>query len=77
MPDSGRKDLIPMKRPLAYITAPWSENEFENTENAAKYCMNKTGLNIFKIIYRCDRYDFVDFLATPLSKDWVYSEKKS
>ena len=23
---------------LAYITAPWSENEFENTENAAKYC---------------------------------------
>ena len=37
MPDSGRKDLIPMKRPLAYITAPWSENEFENTENAAKY----------------------------------------
>mgnify|MGYP000491293324 CR=1 FL=1 len=21
-----------MKRPLAYITAPWSENEFENTE---------------------------------------------
>lgn len=36
MPDSGRKDLIPMKRPLAYITAPWSENEFENTENAAK-----------------------------------------
>ena len=26
-----------MKRPLAYITAPWSENEFENTENAAKY----------------------------------------
>ena len=38
MPDSGRKDLIPMKHPLAYITAPWSENEFENTENAAKYC---------------------------------------
>lgn len=27
-----------MKRPLAYITAPWSENEFENTESAAKYC---------------------------------------
>ena len=24
-------------------------------------------------MYRCDRYDFVDFLATPLSKDWVYS----
>ena len=23
-----------MKRPLAYITAPWSDNEFENTENA-------------------------------------------
>lgn len=27
-----------MKRPLAYITAPWSENEFENTENAALVC---------------------------------------
>ena len=26
------------KRPLAYITAPWGENEFENTEKAAKYC---------------------------------------
>lgn len=28
-------------------------------------------------MYRCDRYEFVDFLATPLSKDWVYSVKKS
>ena len=27
-----------MKRPLAYITTPWGANEFENTENAAKYC---------------------------------------
>lgn len=27
-----------MKRPLAYITAPWGENEFENTESAARYC---------------------------------------
>lgn len=27
-----------MKRPLAYITAPWSANEFENTESAARYC---------------------------------------
>ena len=27
-----------MKRPMAYITAAWSNNEFENTENAAKYC---------------------------------------
>ncbi len=26
-----------MKRPLAYITAPWGANEFENTENAAHY----------------------------------------
>lgn len=26
-------------------------------------------------MYRYDRYEFVDFLATPLSKDWVYSEK--
>lgn len=27
-----------MKRPLAYITAPWGGNEIENTEDAAGYC---------------------------------------
>lgn len=27
-----------MKRPLAYITAAWGENEFENTEKAVLYC---------------------------------------
>jgi len=27
-----------MKRPLAYITAAWSGDVFENTESAAKYC---------------------------------------
>ena len=27
-----------MKRLLAYITAPRGEDEYENTENAAKYC---------------------------------------
>jgi|UniRef100_N2AN01 ribulose-5-phosphate 4-epimerase/fuculose-1-phosphate aldolase len=27
-----------MRRPLAYITAPWGDNEFENTETAARYC---------------------------------------
>lgn len=27
-----------MKRPLAYITAPWGNNEIENTEDAARYC---------------------------------------
>ena len=27
-----------MKRSLAYITAPWSNNQYENTENAAAYC---------------------------------------
>ncbi len=27
-----------MKRPLAYITAPWGTNEIENTEDAAQYC---------------------------------------
>ena len=35
-----------MKRPLAYITAPWSENEFENTENAAKYCRAVYGAGV-------------------------------
>jgi hypothetical protein len=27
-----------MKRPLAYITSAWSDNEFETIENAADYC---------------------------------------
>ena len=27
-----------MKRPFAYITAAWSSNEYQNTEEAAKYC---------------------------------------
>lgn len=27
-----------MKRPFAYITAAWSSNEIENTEQASKYC---------------------------------------
>lgn len=27
-----------MKRPLAYITAPWGADEIENTETAARYC---------------------------------------
>ena len=27
-----------MKRPLAYITAPWNDNRSDNEENAARYC---------------------------------------
>lgn len=27
-----------MRKPMAYITAAWSNNEFEMTETAAKYC---------------------------------------
>ena len=27
-----------MKRPLSHITAPWGENESENTEKAARWC---------------------------------------
>lgn len=27
-----------MKRPMAYITAPWNGNETENTELAVQYC---------------------------------------
>jgi hypothetical protein len=27
-----------MKRPLAYITAPWGANDIENTEDAAEFC---------------------------------------
>ncbi len=35
---NGREKGFAMKRPLAYITAPWGENEYENTENAARWC---------------------------------------
>ena len=52
MPDSGRKDLIPMKRPLAYITAPWSENEFENSD-MEDYIRTKLLESLFK--FRLDR----------------------
>ncbi len=27
-----------MKRPMAYITAPWGRNGFQNTEMATQYC---------------------------------------
>lgn len=27
-----------MKRPLAYITAPWGSNDYENRDNAVRYC---------------------------------------
>lgn len=27
-----------MKRPLAYITAPWSGDEYDDTDVAARYC---------------------------------------
>lgn len=27
-----------MKKPMAYVTAAWGGNEFENTEEATKYC---------------------------------------
>ena len=33
-----RKGIVFMKRPLAYITAAWSGDEFETTEDAARYC---------------------------------------
>ena len=27
-----------MKRPIAYITAPWGADDIENTEDASQYC---------------------------------------
>lgn len=35
--NTGRKDNA-TKRPLAYITAAWGENEYENREKASKFC---------------------------------------
>ena len=33
-----------MKRPLAYITAAWSGNPEKDTEQAARYCREASGL---------------------------------
>ena len=38
MPRIREKGKEMKKRPLAYITAHWSDNEYENTERAAKFC---------------------------------------
>ena len=38
MPGIREKGKEMKKRPLAYITAHWSDNEYENTERAAKFC---------------------------------------
>ena len=32
-----------MKRPLAYITAPWSNSQYENAESAAAYLEDHDG----------------------------------
>ena len=33
-----KKEILNMRKPMAYITAAWGNNEFEVTETAAKYC---------------------------------------
>ena len=57
-----------MKRPLAYITAHWGDNEFENTENAAKYC---------RLIYEVEFSPICPLLFLPLFlKDSIPQEHK-
>lgn len=38
-----------MKRYMAYITAPWGENEFENTELAASYSRKLYEAGLFPV----------------------------
>ena len=57
-----------MKRPLAYITAHWGDNEFENTENAAKYC---------RLVYEAGFSPVCPLLFLPLFlKDSIPQEHK-
>lgn len=57
-----------MKRPLAYITAPWGANAFENTENAARYC---------RLVYDVGFSPVCPFLFLPLFlKDEIPQEHK-
>ena len=57
-----------MKRPLAYITAHWGDNEFENTENAAKYC---------RLVYEAGFSPICPLLFLPLFlKDSIPQEHK-
>ena len=57
-----------MKRPMAYITAAWSNNEFENTENAAKYC---------RAIYKAGFMPMCPLLFVPLFiNDEIQQEHK-
>ena len=66
-PDMGRKEFC-MKRPLAYITAHWGDNEFENTENAAKYC---------RLVYEAGFSPVCPLLFLPLFlKDSIPQEHK-
>ena len=57
-----------MKRPLAYITAHWGDNEFENTGNAAKYC---------RLVYEAGFSPVCPLLFLPLFlKDGIPQEHK-
>ena len=38
-----------MKRPIAYITAPWGNDDVENTAQAAKYCREAYEAGFFPI----------------------------
>ena len=49
-----------MKRPLAYITAPWGSKDFDNRENAARYCRQvyEAGYSpICPVLFQKDRAD--------------------
>lgn len=49
-----------MKRPLAYITAPWGSDEVENTDQAAEYC---------RLIYNAGYSPICPVLFLPLILD--------
>lgn len=46
-----------MRKPMAYITAAWSNNEFEVTETAANYCrkLYEAGYTPYFCVTECRR----------------------
>ena len=59
-----------MKRPFAYITAPWGDNEFENTEKAAEYCRGIYDAGYLPI---CPILLFPLFLNDKIPKEYIDS----
>lgn len=53
------KEIVCIKRPLAYITAAWGADEIENTEDAARYCRKVYDANFSNAHYILELLRFI------------------